>query len=1699
MHSSLFDSKFTLANGLNLTDLKNKYQEKSLGEVTNVVENCVAFYTALLDCTTKRQAIATTFMFIKTFYNKSVVELAKDYLVEAGLFTTLDLDRFWNNDFEVLEHQAALDIDWLELLRKAKDNWTTVVHAPAFTKLSKLISMFAALGLCELSHFNVDFNGVRIFSVGAHQRHVSASDFIQALLETVAYFSEGIYQCFKTGDWSIFLYEDAEAQKFDDDYFTILELSSFVRCGNLERFSDGKMTENDYDLLLQNTLEKAKTIMRGLKGPEKSIMSRKVEQLQKCHAEYIQFRTSGTLREAPYGIYIHGTSSVGKSYIASLLMRIVLKANDFNSDDDHLITINDSDKYMSTARSYVTGIFLDDVGNTKPDFAEKAPTQHIIDLCNNIPYYANMAEVEQKGKISLEPKCMVTTSNLTCDRLAGVYSNDIMSILRRSNLHITVTVKEEYTKNGVQLDSAKVLRDFKDDPYPDVWNFHCQYADNSEGTAKLVNLFPAADLNTVLEHVIDDSKKHFANQKFVVENSTNLGQKLIFCEMCNRPTKICQCKQAAFELPDDVKKAWEKLKEYRCLSLLFALSDNKFYTHNLNFLIAILRRYNIWKGGVTFRRAGHMSLLSFAVINAMAPFMFPISILWLFASFFSYWASFFITWKEEIEKLAKARNVVRQIFTDVRKANAVRFFNGFVLIAILYKIIKRFYVFWKLQANLTPMSKEDIEARDAEKNPWIGAGLTQIPQSEDVRVAPQQMKSVVDKHLMYIRFPEHPDGVLYCNAFFLKTNFAIVPQHIFYEDSQMFEVYHKTRTNAFTDETFAHKRGHGIMSRDNTFDIPNTDLCIAYLPGCGSFKDITSYFPDKPMKNFYGNMYHRKSNGELGKYQVYPTYSENIKVQRKRYQGYLYTIKGGTFNGLCVSTIVTDTNPSVIAGFHIAGCGSSGAAGVVAKCDIRNAEEFFETRVSVLNAASDGEFPKKQFGLPTYEEGSGVHPKSFVNHLPESAILQTYGSCSGISSAKSVVVKTPISDDVAEVCGVPCKHGPPKMHKWKPYFVNAQAVSDPSLGMSGEALEWAARDYIKPLVEKVHDEPWNHELKPLNRLQTVSGIDGKRFIDKMPPNTSAGYPLSQAKKNLQVALNPSEHPDFTCPVTFTDEVWEEFEKVISCYKNGERAYPIFKAALKDEPTKLTKDKVRVFFGAPLTLQLAVRMYFMPILRFMSMHPFLSECAVGINAQGPEWDQLAKHMKSFGEDRIFAGDYKAFDTRMPAQLTMAAYNVLINIAEASGNYSEEDIHIMKGIATDCCYPFVAYNGTLVSFNGVHISGINVTAYVGCVMNSLLQRGGYYTISKELGKPMYPYRRIASVVNYGDDFKGSVSVEADHFNFISFQAFLKDCGITLTMPDKESAPEKYLTDERADFLKRHNIYNEELDQIFGALDKDSIFKSLHCVLRSKVVSPDTVAMMNIDGALREMWFHGREDYETLRSQLQEVAARHNYANCMMLSRDYDYQMTEYKSKYYGGEPPETEDLEDFDFELQGGFEKKHLNSKEYARSRWNMKHSETRVKETGFVHEIEDDTVLILRRHHSSNQLEGLHHLESFFLIKKTRHNKNVIDLVHKMPHKPCIYETQLQHRVDGTVIGDIDIGFYLGGKNEFAIFEVKEADNKNMRTKARKQVRVSLEVLKRHNKNAVFHGFILCDKRIEYVESTEDPSKKVVRKFPFRLD
>jgi hypothetical protein len=261
--------------------------------------------------------------------------------------------------------------------------------------------------------------------------------------------------------------------------------------------------------------------------------------------------------------------------------------------------------------------------------------------------------------------------------------------------------------------------------------------------------------------------------------------------------------------------------------------------------------------------------------------------------------------------------------------------------------------------------------------------------------------------------------------------------------------------------------------------------------------------------------------------------------------------------------------------------------------------------------------------------------------------------------------------------------------------------------------------------------------------------------------------------------------------------------------------------------------------------------------------------------------------------LIGGDYKKYDQKLPVQLIITAFRILIELARRCG-YNEDDLKVMEAMVADICYAYIAFNGDLVSLtSGTHISGNSLTVIINGICGALNLRAAFFDNNPRSMK----FRDHVALSTYGDDNLGSVSNDCN-FSIKIASEFLAKYGQTYTMPNKSLEVSEFLDPEDFEFLKRETVYIPEIDCHVGALQTDSIYKSLHMYLRGKSCenSEEEACALNLDTAMREFFNHGREKYEEQRTILKKIAQKANLDGfCTELDVSFDNRVLMWKQKY------------------------------------------------------------------------------------------------------------------------------------------------------------------------------------------------------------
>lgn len=649
-----------------------------------------------------------------------------------------------------------------------------------------------------------------------------------------------------------------------------------------------------------------------------------------------------------------------------------------------------------------------------------------------------------------------------------------------------------------------------------------------------------------------------------------------------------------------------------------------------------------------------------------------------------------------------------------------------------------------------------------------------------------------------------------------------------------------------------------LVTPTQLYRIPEQDLLFIQLPSIPPKKDIRDMFAKQSFEGrFDGEYISRSKDGDIIRQSVFaPKFNKNFLFEDS-YQGvriitpvWSGKVSQETVTGDCGSLLLVKTAMGpLILGMHVLG-------GNNLTCIALSVP--YETVSSVPTEIFCDNSPTLQVG-DYKQELTPLDKKSPIRYIDQGTLL-VYGSLAGFRGRLKSRVSPTLMSDIAVRDGYVRETGPPVMNSWVPWRRALLDMSRPVTHIDLTVLGHCVESFTNDLITGLSSDDLG-DLKIYTLNVAINGCPGLAYVDKMPRNTSAGFPFRKSKKYFLEAIPAFD--DYQHPVVVTPEIESEMDRIIECYESGKVYCPVFTASLKDEPTSLKKiklGKTRVFCGAPLPWSLVVRMYLLSVIRIIQKNRFLFEAGPGTIAQSTEWDDIYHHITQFGEDRIVAGDYGKFDKRMPASVILAAFQIIKNLLIHAG-WSDSDLRVISGIAEDTAFPTIDFHGDLIRCYGTNPSGHPLTVIINGLANSLYVRYCYTINHPE--RTCDNFKKNVALFTYGDDMIMGVNQSCTWLNHTVMQKTLADIDIEFTMADKEAESVPFININQATFLRRSWRYEEQLGCRVCPIEHASIDKMLTMCVESKSIGKHLQAVAVLETACREYFWYGEEIFQTKRS--------------------------------------------------------------------------------------------------------------------------------------------------------------------------------------------------------------------------------------------
>ena len=1292
-------------------------------------------------------------------------------------------------------------------------------NSALYKKVYKLLMYILSFPILDRLGITFDTFGYTSFEAELiKKKYTSCIDFGYAIFDSIIFLLERGIQILRTGKLSAIVHSGKNYSEWYEMAEKLKRQSSLMSNPSVHG-----LDEFTYRSELDSAIEQGTsihTVATGLDLYDRKIVKAILNDLMMIRYELTTKNAAREPRTPPFSVLVYGDSGIGKSTIKDMLYFHYAKVMGLNHDMCHCYVRNPAAKFWDGFSTSMWCIILDDVAFMHPN---KAPNgdpsvMEFLQIINSVPFCPDQADLADKGRTPLRAKLCIGTTN-TQDLNAHYYFANASAAQRRFPFIIHPSVKREYISPDNMLDPSKVPQS---SGYPDLWNW------------KVIKVIPVsissgkkvADTTVILETSnvnefitwYSQAIKDFEKNQTIVEDSHTALRDLKICDVCYLPD--CMCSEQSSAVP------------------ICAFMIGWF----VNFLFVLLYRdiFNIlyvctgWK---IFRNLD-IYLRAFILANH-------------FRAWYNY-------------RLRRMRLLGNNVQQQHISATGVAILSGVVLLYALYRTFRSAKEILAEQGATdsrgSPPRANSTERKDVwyrDEMEFSTYNLTSTTLSSN-GISENQIMDLLGFNCADINFVCDPKNFNPGKMSCLSGHTYITNNHIIGECKQprILSIVFQSAKNG-VNENLRIPIEESMVTR-----FPEWDICLLRLrampPKRGIYRYLPKTFIDVRHNGFYLS---RDKHGSMGQNPIHKIVSGS---QHKLKPTYKHTYLRGladrkTVNGDCGSLMVLHTPRGyVVAGMHHLGNELGNDV-----FSIPLAQEIFSTYFESN--------PEVQGGTIHLSSKSAerhivqLHKKATVRYV-QNGTAAILGSFTGFRmQSKSRVSVTPMSHYLS-THGYRIKFGKPEMSSWEPWRIALLDSVVPSERINPCILNMATDGYITDILKELTAEHLS-TIHVYDDFTAINGAEGIAYVDKMNRKTSAGNPWKKSKQYFMEAC--AAERGLNDPVVVDDEIMERAGNIIDLYESGSRAYPNFCAHLKDEATEFRKvkaKKTRVFTGAPFDFSIVVRKYLLSVVRVIQNNKLIFEAGPGTVAQSIEWQYLYEYITKFGEDRIAAGDFKAFDKRISPLFMMAAFDVLIALCESSGNYTASDLAVLRGIAVDTSYPLVDFRGDLIMFYGSNPSGHPLTVIINSIVNSLYMRYAY-ALANPKGE-CSSFRENVALFTYGDDNIMSISPNVPWFSHTTISAGLATIDITYTMADKLAQSVPYININDASFLKRKWRHDPDVGALLAPLEHDSIEKQLMVWVRSSSVSKEEQMIAIISTVIREYFYYGRDIFEEKRELLRRM---------------------------------------------------------------------------------------------------------------------------------------------------------------------------------------------------------------------------------------
>jgi hypothetical protein len=408
--------------------------------------------------------------------------------------------------------------------------------------------------------------------------------------------------------------------------------------------------------------------------------------------------------------------------------------------------------------------------------------------------------------------------------------------------------------------------------------------------------------------------------------------------------------------------------------------------------------------------------------------------------------------------------------------------------------------------------------------------------------------------------------------------------------------------------------------------------------------------------------------------------------------------------------------------------------------------------------------------------------------------------------------------------------------------------------------------------------------------EAVSAL-GIEELSSIKRGTSKGYPSNlkgtcSTKRELL-----GKEGDFV----IDPELRRAVNEMIEVCKQGKRPSAIWQATLKDERrphAKVDAGETRQIYAGWIVLLIVCRMYFGGALAWTVKNRIDNSCAIGVNPYSVEWQQIADHLHQKGRG-IVSGDHKNYDGENNACVT----NGILQIMEDHyADDSQENTTIRAALWDTMVAADVLIAGEVIRLTHSQPSGNFLTTWINCISNLVYHVMVFDILCEKHGKVGLNFFDHISIITYGDDVMFAPDTCCQSmYNFPNVRdVFNLVFGMVYTLENKSVDDIGYRPIEEVEFLKRGFVKNDCCVYV-APLNIKSIYEMVNWIRGRRTKEATAV---NVEFAVRELYYHGRDVYERDAEKLRRACAEAGVTASFPAYETWDYIW-----KYENGLSPVT----------------------------------------------------------------------------------------------------------------------------------------------------------------------------------------------------